>query len=505
MKLCIGIITFNRLESLKKLVGQVKSLTMTEYDLVIAEGGADDDTVQWCLDNGLRVVTGPNLGVGRSKNMVLYYFLHHTDCDQVILLEDDCRVWETGWEQEWMLACKAWDHINWPVCPTQQYEFGANTPGSPIRTNWFGGHCTITSRAGLEKVGYLDPRFIGYGGEHAEWTWRFYRAYQQQWGEPCERNKTVPCLSNHVGVEFADTLFNKEIYKKNMALLYELMESDLTVYREPWQNETEKTEFVACIEKALSIRVEPFGIAGDRCPLCGGRGSIIGERDGVKIRQCCGILLAWAWPSEDAYMSLYLDDRLYHECQQESEGQKSCWDRDADFVGAAFMRLEWLRLLRPHARTILDVGAGTGAFVHAASRSGYSVVGLEPNVAMCDRATKEGRKLLCGTWDAAHWKYDLITMTDVFEHLTRPKACLLKLKEHLAANGLLYVEMPEAGCPQSVRDGINWKHIRPKQHLALYSDSAARQMFYVAGFQVEFSLRPLNGSLGKIAYGLSST
>ena len=72
MKLFIGILTFNRLDSLQKLVGHVKSLTAAEFELVIAEGGGTDGTVKWCIENGLRVITGPNKGIAWSKNTLLY-------------------------------------------------------------------------------------------------------------------------------------------------------------------------------------------------------------------------------------------------------------------------------------------------------------------------------------------------------------------------------------------------------------------------------------------------
>jgi SAM-dependent methyltransferase len=503
MKLCVGVITFNRLESLSKLVSQIKSLTACEFDLVIAEGGGTDNTVQWCLENGLRVITGPNLGIARSKNSILYYFLNHTDCDQVVILEDDCRVWERGWEQEWMLACKAWEHVNWPLSPTQEYEYGCNTPGSPIRTNWFGGHCTITSRGALEKVGYLDPRFIGYGGEHAEWTWRFYRLLVEQWKEPCDRNKTVPCLSSHVGVEFKDSLFDKEIYKKNMALMYELMEKDATIYRDPWRNDTEREDFQANITRAVQLKVENAGVAGMRCPLCSGLGSKIGEKDGVHVRQCCGVMLSWSWESEAAYESFYADGQTYHVDQQIKEGQKAYWERDGELVAASLLRLEWIRQLRPMGRTIVDIGAGTGAFVHAAGLKGYTAIGIDPNGQMCKEAAVRGRKIKKGTWKDIDWQYDIVALIDVFEHLTRPKECLERIKQHIAPGGVVYVEMPEAGCRQNIEQKLDWKHVRPQQHLALYSDHAARQMFYIAGYQVEFSLRPFQGALGKIVYGLS--
>ena len=506
MKLMVGICTFNRLASLKELVSNVRSLTAAPYELIVSEGGGSDATVPWCIENGIRVITGPNVGVGWNKNLLIYYFLHHSDAEQLIILEDDCRMWEVGWEQEWMLACKAWHHINWPLCPTGEYEYGANTPGSPLRTNWFGGHCTISSREGLQKVGYMDPRFKGYGGEHAEWTWRFYRAYKEQWGEPCERNSTVPCLRSHVGVLFEDSLFKSEIYKKNIDLMYKIMQEDeKAVYKEPWADEEEKALFLGCVERSLSIKALSFGIVGERCPICMGVGVIHGEKDGLKLRECCGAILSWPWSTESEYFNWYTDPAAYHVEQQIAEGQQPYWERDADLLAAAFIRLNWVRTLRPQARTIIDIGAGTGAFVEAATRSGYSTLGIEPNAMMCTEAKKRGRKLMTASWGDIQWKYDVITAFDVMEHLTRPKDFLLRLKEHVDTTGIILIEMPEANSIPHRRDKMAWKHLRPKQHVCLYGDETARKLFYICGLTVEFVHRPMRGELGKIVYGLIPT
>lgn len=242
-------------------------------------------------------------------------------------------------------------------------------------------------------------------------------------------------------------------------------------------------------------------IAGQFCPACGGQGVTVGVRDGTAIRICHGITLAWAWKSEEDYLDFYRLDKRYHESQQKAEGQETYWERDNDLICAAFLRLNLIRAIRPGIRTVMDIGAGTGAFVYAANRLGLFASGRDVNDRICGEAQKIGRNVEIGSWDVS-CNYDLITLNDVFEHLTRPHACLEHLCKHLAPGGLLYIEMPETGCWQHLRDGMDWKHIRPKQHIAIYSDEAAKRMFGEAGLMVEFMVRPMRITLGKIAYGL---
>jgi 2-polyprenyl-3-methyl-5-hydroxy-6-metoxy-1,4-benzoquinol methylase len=159
-----------------------------------------------------------------------------------------------------------------------------------------------------------------------------------------------------------------------------------------------------------------------------------------------------------------------------------------------------LTLARPFAASVLDIGAATGAFVNEAKASGWTAIGLEPNRAMQRKAMAGHRDVWLGGWEKMEGRHDVITLMDVFEHLTRPAACLERMLGHLTSEGVVYIEMPEADCPGHAKEGLEWKHVRPTQHLALYSDPAARRLFEREGYRIEMVFRPRRGTLGKIAY-----
>lgn len=495
----IGICAFNRPDSLRELVCAIRTFTAMPYILVVVDGGSSDDRCRkWCVDNGVRLITGPNKGIARSKNLALYYFLNHTACEHVILLEDDVRVWERGWEQGWVSASGRWKHVNyWFPYPEGDSCTGRNMPSDPMRTNNFGGHCTITERSTLEKVGYLDPRFGRYGAEHAEWTWRFHRLLKDLWGNPPD---TVPCLSIHVGVVWDQKSSFNAVDMQHGDKIWRQLESDASLYRDPWLNDEDKKDFLCSIASIAEPADDFENIAGIRCPLCRSIGTVQGEKEGVVIRNCCGILLSWAWENEKCYYEMYTNGSNYHVVQQIEEGQKPYWDRDIDFQSVAHKRLETIRFVRPDCQTLVDIGAATGSFVKVACERGLRAVGYEPNQAMCETASDLGRPMVNGTWSELDGVYDVITLMDVFEHLTRPRECLERLKQHLKSDGIIYIEMPEAACAQNLKQGLRWKHIRPKQHVALYSESAATNLFKLCGLAVELVFRPLRGSLGKIVF-----
>jgi SAM-dependent methyltransferase len=263
---------------------------------------------------------------------------------------------------------------------------------------------------------------------------------------------------------------------------------------------------------AAPLRCDDGEVAGFRCPLCYRAGESIGERDGYVLRQCRGrgsylphapILLSWQWDSVAEYEALYTQPERYHKEMQCSEGQPESWMRDAEHLAAARARLQFLQTLMPSG-TVLDIGAGTGAFVAMAQAFGYDAFGIEPSE-LANEAQKIGRTVKFGSWSSLniHDSADIVTLHDVWEHLVSPVYCLKYLARLLRPGGLIVVEIPEWDCPQARQQGVLWRHVRPLQHVFLPSDDAARALFAMAGLQVEAMMRPRRGQIGKIAYYLS--
>ena len=246
---------------------------------------------------------------------------------------------------------------------------------------------------------------------------------------------------------------------------------------------------------------------GQVCPLCGGTGDGVGIVQGVCVRQCCGTLLSWAWTCEAEYNAFYADMTQFHEAQQAAEGHPSTVERDAEHLKAARSRVKLLSGMYdlPYGTKLLDIGAGGGSFVAACKEVGWNVLGLEPCAALAHWARSQGRLVEYGGWQHLMGDWQVITLLDVLEHLTNPLACLCCLRAHLEPGGLLVVEMPEWESAQAKREGLAWRHVLPKQHVCLYSEMAARELFTRAGLAVEAITRPLRGRIGKIVYYLSAT
>lgn len=99
--------------------------------------------------------------------------------------------------------------------------------------------------------------------------------------------------------------------------------------------------------------------------------------------------------------------------------------------------------VQPQAK-LLDVGAGTGAFVSAASKD-FTSSGIELSSACVAFAKSKNLPVSSTSFydlNPSTEQYDVITLIDVLEHLTDPKKAVLKLKSVLKPNGFLYIKVP---------------------------------------------------------------
>jgi SAM-dependent methyltransferase len=107
-----------------------------------------------------------------------------------------------------------------------------------------------------------------------------------------------------------------------------------------------------------------------------------------------------------------------------------------------------IRLIEEQARrgTLLDVGAGKGEFVSAASAAGWDATGLEPSAGLARHAAESGARVRQGYADGTHpaapGGFDVITLIHVLEHVETPVELLQSLRTQLKPDGMIFVEVP---------------------------------------------------------------
>lgn len=113
--------------------------------------------------------------------------------------------------------------------------------------------------------------------------------------------------------------------------------------------------------------------------------------------------------------------------------------------------LETIDRLAPGGGRVLDVGCGTGFLLERLAERPFEGVGIDlspESVALAQaRLTELGaadrlRAEVGSAYDPPEGPFDLIALTDVLEHLERPRDTLRALREQLAPGGLIVVSTP---------------------------------------------------------------
>jgi SAM-dependent methyltransferase len=122
----------------------------------------------------------------------------------------------------------------------------------------------------------------------------------------------------------------------------------------------------------------------------------------------------------------------------------------SDYESSANLLLRYLNT----GASILDYGAGSGAFLTALSNVGFIACGVEFNK---DAAINASIKSGCKVYDLAEFeehfgsqKYDAIHFGDVLEHLSDPFSVLNTILKLLKPGGVLFVEGPLENNPSPV-------------------------------------------------------
>jgi SAM-dependent methyltransferase len=185
------------------------------------------------------------------------------------------------------------------------------------------------------------------------------------------------------------------------------------------------------------------------CPLCDATAArALHVRAERRIVRCaCGLVFVDPLPSvEEAERRETAAIR--GEIQEETRAMFAAYGRGYradDPVVRAFVRhLATLAPLAP-GRRLLDVGVGTGLFLHLAREAGWEASGVDLSPEAAARATAEfGAPVTVGEFTSAPLAgpYDAISMGDVLEHSRDPRAFLARARQLLVPGGVLYVAVP---------------------------------------------------------------
>lgn len=235
------------------------------------------------------------------------------------------------------------------------------------------------------------------------------------------------------------------------------------------------------------------------CLLCGSADrELLDTERGLGVVQCrqCGLI--YVSPRAKGAQENYFGDPsvYYSEARLIFKGKK-VHHRDRNYL----YELGEIKKVKPKGR-LLDVGTNMGFFLRKAREVGFETEGVEPSPSVSQIARENwGLKIHTAFLEEANLPkhhYDVITLIDVFEHVTNPRQLLSTCSDLLADKGIIAIKVPNG----------DYNHFKMKlgkwtgkgktmniwdacEHVGHYTPQTFSKMAEGCGFKVKRSLIPL--------------
>ena len=205
----------------------------------------------------------------------------------------------------------------------------------------------------------------------------------------------------------------------------------------------------------------------------------------------CGLVQTVPAPGLEALSSYYAVDYRASGCAGRDVSDVSRFPRDNLFY---YNRGQSIAdLVKPHVKTdnprILDIGAGWGHILYAMGERfpGSKRTAIEFSLVCVEHLKGMGIEVFTDAADNVlpemDQKFDVVIISHVFEHLLNPFEILKLVREKLAPDGVLYVEVPNipAGSLLKYPDHI-WNPRYDEPHITFFSLDVLRDILVRAGF-----------------------
>lgn len=214
------------------------------------------------------------------------------------------------------------------------------------------------------------------------------------------------------------------------------------------------------------------------CPGCHGRSSsALGSANRYEIRDCsgCGTIFTAGLPAQSEakdYEDFYSDAR------------------DVPVPPFVLVRLEQTVASLEQYRSLnrwLDIGCGTGTLLQALANRGWHPVGTEVAPAAVDNVRARGFETHLGETgelDLADGDFDVISLTEVVEHLHDPDSVVCDAARLVRPGGGIYLTTPNGRSLSARMLHGRWSVVTPPDHLQLFSPGGLGAVLTRAGFVV---------------------
>lgn len=138
----------------------------------------------------------------------------------------------------------------------------------------------------------------------------------------------------------------------------------------------------------------------------------------------------------------------------------------------------------------LDVGCGTGEFLHHLQSNGFLVAGVEPSATAREQAMNNYALGVVPNLESIPplAQFDLITMWHVLEHMPQPHDTLKQLFARAAPNALLIIAVPDRESWDAHHYGNDWAAYDVPRHLSHFRRQDIGRLLREHGFTQKATL-----------------
>lgn len=202
------------------------------------------------------------------------------------------------------------------------------------------------------------------------------------------------------------------------------------------------------------------------------------------VEQCtqCGMVITNPRPTQEK-ASTY-----YQSSQYISHNTIATGLFDSIYLVVRRFTLRWKRrLVNPYlnGNLLLDVGCGTGSFLHHCKQSGLEVYGVEPSDDARAKALGYDLRIVESIEKLPHVQFDVITLWHVLEHMYELNASLEKIKDRLADNGIIFIAVPNWQSPDASHYHENWAGYDVPRHVWHFSKAAMEMVLKNSGLKLK--------------------
>lgn len=231
------------------------------------------------------------------------------------------------------------------------------------------------------------------------------------------------------------------------------------------------------------------------CPLCGSIEhknqfyceDYFASKEQFPICDCkqCGFRFTNHFPDEES-IGKYYDSPNYI---SHTDSEKGITNKLYHLVRRMMLRRK-VRLVERYAGynkgTLLDVGCGTGYFLHEADTAGFEVTGVEKSNQARESAISQFHLNIEEELENIDSKrsFNVITLWHVLEHLEKLNESIEKIKSLLTENGTLVVALPNHQSYDAEVYGRHWAAYDVPRHLWHFTPHTVEKLMRKHGLNV---------------------